>query len=175
MAEVSPTPSSISTTPQGPLVTTVSTGHRFQVLGCTIRAVPCMRAGSKPGARARWELSPAKAAEGPGAHPLSPGASSSILHGRQAWCPPLSHRPGSCSPNRLWDFLRHHLEHTVENPLAARQTQHPEDEAAPGSASHSSNPPCGLAATDTFLRPCPLLPCSLSPHWGNRELPEREP
>ena len=87
LADVSPTPSSISTTPQGPLVATVSTEHRFQVPGCTVRELfPACRARSKPGARARSGALTCQSLLG------VRGSST------QFWCLPLQHPPWEGRP-----------------------------------------------------------------------------
>lgn len=160
------------TTPQGPPVATVSTGQfpcsRVQSESCPLRAEPAPSLLPGQGE----ELSPAKACWGQALidSVLGPPPPASSLGG-QAWCPPLSQGPGSCSPHGLWDFLQHHLEHTVKIPWlqdkhsTLKTKAHPREDS-----SHSSNPPCGPAATGTFL-----LPCGLSPHWGNQGLPGREP
>lgn len=101
LAEVSPTPSSISTTPQGPLVATCEHGAPFP--GSRVhnqRAVPCMRSPLQAWCQGKVRSSHLPKPVGGRAHPLSPGASSSILHGSRPGAHPQP-RAWSCSPNRL--------------------------------------------------------------------------
>lgn len=126
LVEVSPTPSSISTTPQGPLVATVSTVSRFpgaQSESCSLHAEPAPSLVPWQGQK----LSPAKACWGSGAHPLSSGASpSSILHGRAGLVPTPQPRAWVLLTSRALGLPPAPSGAHCENPLAARQTQHPE-------------------------------------------------
>ena len=141
------------------------------------RAVPCMQSPLQAWCHGKVRSSHLpKPARGQGLihSVLVPPPPASSMGG-QAWCPPLSQGPGSCSPHGLWDFLQHHLENTVKIPWLQdkHSTLNKKARAREGS-SHSSNPPRGPATTDAFLRhntasvqPLPTL--------GETGLPGHEP
>lgn len=146
------------TTPQGPPVATVSTG---QFPGYSQRAVPCVQSPLQACCQGKVRSS----------HLPKPAGGQGLIHsvlgppppacslGGQGWCPPLSQGPGPCSPHGLWDFLQHHLEHTVKIPWLQDKHSTLKTKARPrADPSHSSNPPCGLP-----------------PHRGKQGLPGREP
>lgn len=153
-----PKPSSIS---HHPPVATVSTGQFPGSRVQSQRAVPYMQSPLQACCQGKVRSSHLpKPAGGQGLTDsvLGPPPPASSLGG-QAWSPPLSQGPGSCSPHGLWDFLQHHLEHTVKTPWlqdkhsTLKTKAHPREDL-----SHRSNPPCGPAATDAFLLPCWPLP-----------------
>ena len=161
------------TTPQGPPVATVSRGQFPGSRVQSQRAVPCVQSPLQACCQGKVRSSHLpKPAGGQGLihSVLGPPPPASSLGG-QAWCPPLSQGPGPCSPHGLRDFLQHHLEHTVKIPWLQDKHSTLKMKARPREdPSHSSNPPCGPAATGAFL-----LPCGLPPHWGKQGLPGREP